>query len=450
MNRKIDYLLPTLLILTMAICSFFAIIDEAKYFLINFGIIQEKQETSAENVEVDNTSVDNVKEEVVIEKVDFEKLYPFKNERHDYSSIETSKGIKDKYLYYLDILNYEASAFESNLMMFDKAKDVGSFFKKVIVSGAPYISSEIEETSDHYFVRTNKKNNEDDYQSMVEAIDDLKDYLDDMSIPMLYIEVPTKISVKDEENYISGYGYSYVNYDNQLYVDMLKDSGIELIDLKDYFYDLDDNYHALYYKTDHHYKVSTGYEVSKIIVEYLINNYGLDISEEYLDENLYETIVYEDAMFGSEGQTVGSNYASREDFEFLNPTFDTDIKLTNIDIGIDKQGSFLETILDTDKLEEYSNNNGGYAYECLIGGNRPLTTIENLNSENDTKILILKDSYALAAAPYLSLTVDEVDLIDTRSNAGNFNGSVRTYIENNKPDIVLLLYGSNIQTSTFD
>ncbi len=441
MNKKKDFLLPILLILTMAICSFFAIIDETKYFLINFGIIQE-------TIEVDNTN--NSDESEATEAVNFEELYPFKSERHDYSSMVTSTSIKDKYLYYLDILNYETSAFESNLMMFDKVKNVGSFFKKVIVPGAPYISSEIEETSDHYFVRTKKKNSEEDFRSIVEAIGDFKDYLDDMSIPMLYIEVPTKISVKDEENYISGYGYSYVNYDNQLYVDMLKNSGIELIDLKDYFYDLNDNYHALYYKTDHHYKVSTGYEVSKIIVDYLINNYGLDISEEYLDENLYETIVYEDAMFGSEGQTVGSNYASKEDFEFLNPTFETDIKITNIDIGVDKKGSFLETILDTNKLEEYSNNNGGYAYECLIGGNRPLTAIENLNSKNDTRILILKDSYALAAAPYLSLAVDEVDLIDTRPNAGNFNGSVRTYIENNKPDIVLLLYGSNIQTSTFD
>ncbi len=126
------------------------------------------------------------------------------------------------------------------------------------------------------------------------------------------------------------------------------------------------------------------------------------------------------------------------------------VKLVNRKIDIKTESEIAELGLDIDKLEEYSNNNGGYAYECLIGGNRPLTTIENLNSENDTRILILKDSYALAAAPYLSLTVDEVDLIDTRPNAGNFNGSVRTYIENNKPDIVLLLYGSNIQTSTFD
>ena len=69
MNRKIDYLLPTLLILTMAICSFFAIIDETKYFLINFGIIQEKQETSVETVEVEIQTLMMLKKKQLLKRL---------------------------------------------------------------------------------------------------------------------------------------------------------------------------------------------------------------------------------------------------------------------------------------------------------------------------------------------------------------------------------------------
>jgi hypothetical protein len=462
MNKKIEYLLPILLITTMAICSIFAIVDEAKYILESHGIISEETVDSSKDLNNIKNEVDesisvttiayhensNTNSEGEIDESDFENLYPFRYERYE---TEEKTDIENRYLYYLNVINYELSLFESNLTLFDEFKDIGSSFRKSFVSGAPYVSSKVVEIEDGYFIRpVGDKYSRSDLQDTVNRVRGFNEYLNNLGIPMVYVNVPLEQSEDDEKNYISGFGYSYVNQNNDLFTTMLKEEDISLINLKEYYCNLTDDYHALYYNTDHHHKVSTGFEVSKIISDYISENYGLDISKEYLDEDLYETIVYKDAMFGSEGQTVGSNYASRENFEFLNPTFETDIKLTNIDIGADKEGSFLETILNTDKLEEYSKNNGGYAYECLIGGNRPLTKIKNLNSENKTRILILKDSFALAVAPYLSLTVDEVDLIDTRPNAGNFNGSVRTYIENNKPNIVLLIYGGSCNSSYFD
>ena len=449
MNKKIEYLLPILLITTMAICSIFAIIDEAIYILESHGIISE--EVAVNNNIIDDISITTLAyhgDNNTIDESDFENLYPFKYERY---KKEEKTDIKSRYLYYLNVINYELSSFESNLTLFDKFKDIGSSFRKSFVFGAPYVSSRVIEIEDSYFIRPiGDKYSRSDLEDTVDMVCDFNEYLNNLGIPMVYVNVPLEQSEDDEKNYISGFGYSYSNQNNDLFTTMLEEEDINLINLKEYYYKLANDYHDLYYNTDHHHRVSTGYEVSKIIAEYLVNNYGLDISKEYLDDDLYETIIYENAMFGSEGQTVGKYYASCEDFEFLNPTFDTDILIKNVDIGVNKQGTFLDTMLDSETLKSYSQNGGGYAYECLIGGNRPLTTIKNNKSENSTKILILRDSFSLAVAPYLSLTVDKLDLIDTRDGNGDFNGSVRTYIEMAKPDIVLLLYGGSCDDSYFD
>ena len=51
------------------------------------------------------------------------------------------------------------------------------------------------------------------------------------------------------------------------------------------------------------------------------------------------------------------------------------------------------------------------------------------------KILMLQDSFGYFMSTYLALDIPRIDLI----NMQNFTGSIRTYIEKNKPDVVVVL-----------
>ncbi len=53
-------------------------------------------------------------------------------------------------------------------------------------------------------------------------------------------------------------------------------------------------------------------------------------------------------------------------------------------------------------------------YSSFLGGNQPLCVIENPNAATDQKILLVRDSYADAMAPFLAQTFAEVHLLDLR------------------------------------
>jgi hypothetical protein len=55
---------------------------------------------------------------------------------------------------------------------------------------------------------------------------------------------------------------------------------------------------------------------------------------------------------------------------------------------------------------------------------------------------MIRDSFSVAVAPYMALGCSELDLIDIRPTNGNFTGSVRTYIKEMQPDIVIMLVSS--------
>jgi hypothetical protein len=121
------------------------------------------------------------------------------------------------------------------------------------------------------------------------------------------------------------------------------------------------------------------------------------------------------------------------------PKFSTNFKLVIPDKEIDTTGSFRDIFVDYDTLNEQIENGGGYVYETVLYGNRPLVQITNLEKENGLKVLMIRDSFSIAVAPYMALGCQELDMIDTRSSNGNFTGSVKTYIEKMQPDVVIML-----------
>ncbi|MBO6137385.1 MAG: hypothetical protein J6O71_02120, partial [Lachnospiraceae bacterium] len=83
------------------------------------------------------------------------------------------------------------------------------------------------------------------------------------------------------------------------------------------------------------------------------------------------------------------------------------------------------------------------AYNCIVLGNDALTTtLNNSPKDNEGKsILLIHDSFDFYLSTYLAGDVERID----RIQLSGFKGSLRTYIENNPPDaVVIMYYGGNI------
>ncbi len=76
-------------------------------------------------------------------------------------------------------------------------------------------------------------------------------------------------------------------------------------------------------------------------------------------------------------------------------------------------------------------------YKTYLDGNYPLIRIKDENKSSGKKVLVLKDSFANAMAPYLSESFREVHYLDLRY----YNLSLEDYMREESFDEVILLYG---------
>jgi hypothetical protein len=83
-------------------------------------------------------------------------------------------------------------------------------------------------------------------------------------------------------------------------------------------------------------------------------------------------------------------------------------------------------------------------YRFFLGGNTPRIVIETGRSDLP-RLMIIRDSYSDSLAPFLLDSFSEIHLIDLRY----YRESIRSYVENNAIDEVLVLYSvDNFCTDT--
>jgi hypothetical protein len=124
---------------------------------------------------------------------------------------------------------------------------------------------------------------------------------------------------------------------------------------------------------------------------------------------------------------------------------------------LDKRGDFNVTYYE--KLWEYMlKEKDSYLREYYLvyfyGWNPAVFMRNNQFRHGGKKLLVIADSFIWVVAPFLALGVEAMDVLRLEI----FTGSVRSYIEQHLPDIVIVLYyPSNIinidytsHTSHFD
>ena len=259
--------------------------------------------------------------------------------------------------------------------------------------------------------------------------DSLVNFVKECKIPVSYIQVPSKVDKYNDKTS----DYSNENADN--FINQVKDD-VNVLDLREQIHNENLSHHSLFYRTDHHWTTKAGLWATREIATYLNKNYNADIDLSLLEDNQFTSKEYKGWFLGSQGKKMTLSLSKPDDFELLYPKYETSFHYTVPDHEIDTSGSYNVTI-DMSQIEP-KDYYGKDPYAALNYGTPAVIKIVNDKNPTGKKILLLRDSYASAVISNLALCTSELDCLDLRS----FNGSVYQYIEEMKPDMILVMYGA--------
>lgn len=278
----------------------------------------------------------------------------------------------------------------------------------------------------NYIVSQNDATSTDyEYEQVVSFMN----FLNENGIQFLYVNQPTKYL--DDSIFKKSFGVeSYCNRNADVFLKRIREAGVPTIDLRDNIESENKNIYDMFYRTDHHWKTTTGLWASKIIAQGLNDYCGYSIDTSIYDESNFDMKVTKDCWVGEQGHKVGGAYVGTDDYVVIKPKFDTNYTFKTKKEVFD--GTFDDFILEDTLLEEgnpYHRKSWYYAYDrknCI-----------NHNVQNG-KVLMLCDSYAHVTEPFLSLGVHDISSMILRNKSKDFD--LKQYILENEFDTVIVCY----------
>lgn len=396
----------------------------------------------AKNVLVDMMKIDNPVIQEIAEdggsegdkkiEIDWQEIYPIE-EKEDEGKNE-QESVIDKFNTLVNKLKTQLENYSSDFLFnYEAIVEVAKGYEKSINWNLIRFDDEqtpIEIAEDNWICIKG----ESDYSPIANNIVEFNNYLKEKDIELLYVQPPTKV-----ENSISGgmldIYKDYCKENTDMFIKNLSNNSVDVLDLREKMNEENINYLDAFYKTDHHWRPETGLWATKQITNHINQKWNMDIDTSLYDRDKYKDEIYEKAFLGSQGRKVTLAKAKAEDFNIIQPTFETNLSVEIPSLEINKTGTFRDTLIDNEVLEEvdYYNNS---TYDAYQYGDRDLLHVKN-NLVNDSEnILLLKDSFADVVLPYLSLGVENIFEIDQRT----FNGSVKSFIDKNNITKVILIY----------
>ena len=381
-------------------------------------------------IDLDNSEDESIASDV---SIDWSKEYPFSEK--DLEIEEEYSKESHAYDHYTWIISDGKERIERNLKMFipgyNKIVELSNFIEQSarwnFVNYSEY--NGIVLADDNYFADIKPKQ---PLEENAKSIENLCNFCKEQDIDFIYAQQPNKFCKYEDKGMDSSLDFS--NYNDDYLLNLLKKGGVDTYDHRVDIHNDNLNHHSIFYGTDHHWKGETGRWAAKHLLEEISKRYGYNVDSELLAEDLFNKKTYKGRLFGSQGKKVGLKVAHPEDFTLLYPTFETKLHFVVPNKGIDLTGNF-EITYDMSHLKQtdyyHSSEYGAYNYSLA-----PVHKIENLNNNNGPKILLISDSFANCEVPFIALGVKSIDHLDLRY----FTGSVKSYIKENKPDIVIVTY----------
>ncbi|WP_031585517.1 DHHW family protein [Selenomonas bovis] len=286
----------------------------------------------------------------------------------------------------------------------------------------------VAELGDGYLTGFSKKMDQSDHIASVAAF---AAFCRSQGIPLVYLAAPSKLARSDKE-YAGKLDFANENAD--AFLEGLTVHQIPYIDFRDNIDREGRDQRSLFFKTDHHWLPETARWAAQEVTSELDAAGLLAGDPSLLAADRFEKKVYPDIFLGSHGKKITLARTQPEDITQFLPQFPTQFHLRIPSMGIDSQGDF--SILYNQKELQYGDYYHSSAYAAYNYGDRPCVIINNELADNDRHVLLIKDSFGDAFAPFLALEVRRLDILDLRY----FTGSVQSFIEQHHPDVVLVLY----------
>lgn len=274
-------------------------------------------------------------------------------------------------------------------------------------------------------------------KASVAELAETRDRLSAQGIPLLYVQAPGKLGFS-EEGPMPGLENNTYEKLNRFLAELDK-ADIEYVDTREWMSETGPDG---FYNTDHHWTVETCFDIASRLGSLLNSEYGFNINEEALDASNYDFDTHKDAFLGAEGRRTGRYYAGLDDFTVITPAFDTDfhVEIESKETGhSERDGSFEETIMDSTKdTVHYSFDDS--AYYAYWGGDYGRAEAINNKIDDDSSIVVIKDSYGIPVTAFLTNMFHKVNVIDIRYYESD--KKLRDVIAEADPDMVMFIYGS--------
>lgn len=269
--------------------------------------------------------------------------------------------------------------------------------------------------------------------AFAERIAAFQTYLSERGSALVYVQVPSKESMRDAQMPDGIVDASRESAERML--TLLRERQVKTLDLTMEMEADGFTLESAFFCTDHHWRPETAFWASGRIMSYLHDTFGTSYDASVCDLENYHVDVYKNWLLGSRGKRTGTLYAGVDDFSVIYPKFETEMTTSFPAGALERHGSFYDANIDEQHLigRDYF---GKIAYCTYIGGDYPVVVHENASAVADTRVLLIKDSFALPLQAFLSLHLQRLDVIDLRY----YQDSLTDYIERAKPDVVLICY----------
>lgn len=371
--------------------------------------------------------------------IDWEEMYPFaENDTEKTIQKENNSSVIDRYQSKVhsitNVINDYCTTYLMNRTQFVEQAYVYDSVMGWTITPTSAIDGVVFLKND-YLAQIHGQN---DVSAITENVIYFKEYLDTQGIQMLYVQAPAKMSMTDKQLLAGMEDYANENADRLLAG--IEAKGVNTLDFRPLMYDISEDFYGAFYRTDHHWKTTTAFQMAGILAKYLNEQYGFQFDEEYYDLSHYNVEHYPDYFLGSLGKKVTLAMTEPEDYDLIVPDFDTNFAIQIPERSIELQGNFADTLLDyrhLQKIDYYEEN----CYASFMNRNDATASIQNLmpTCNEGKRILFIKDSYSTPLIPYIALGVEYVDtLYEIR-----YTGSVRSYVDSIKPDMVIVMYSAD-------
>lgn len=287
---------------------------------------------------------------------------------------------------------------------------------------------------------TNEGNGDDQvknreiYRQTSSSVIDLKQYCDSNGTELLYVTAPHKYAAsavtlpENKEDYLD---------ETILFSQLLTDGGVRNINLMKELLEGEKPYSDGFFITDHHWNIRTAFWGFQRICEAFTQDGSIQIDERLFAKESFTIYTHPDVFLGSMGVRVGKYYTGMDAIDVIAPRYPTDFRVAyhtkTLEKNIEKAGPFSESILD-EKI----------SYNMYITSDNPLIHVENRETPNGKRFLLVKDSFGVPVAAWLACCCDELWVMDLRYAQAE---SVKEFIVNHEIDAVIVLYNPEVLSS---